>query len=44
MYREGQKLYPAERKNQAEFHIILEDIDVKTKEGDKFVVCNNAKN
>jgi hypothetical protein len=38
MYRERRKLHPAQPKNQAEFHSILDDIGVVTNKDDDFVM------
>jgi hypothetical protein len=37
------KLYPAQPKNQAEFHSILDDIGVVTNRDDDFVLCNDSE-
>jgi hypothetical protein len=37
MYRERRKLHPAQPKNQAEFHSILDDIGVVANRDDDFV-------
>jgi hypothetical protein len=43
MYRERRKLHPAQPKNQAEFHSILDDIGVVTNKDDDFVLCNDSE-
>jgi hypothetical protein len=37
------KLHPAQPKNQAEFHSILDDIGVVTNRDDDFVLCNDSE-
>ena len=43
IYRERRKLHPAQPKNQAEFHSILDDIGVVTNKDDHFVLCNDSE-
>jgi hypothetical protein len=43
MYRERRKLHPAQPKNQAEFHSILDDIGAVTNKDDDFVMYNDSE-
>ena len=43
MYRERRNLHPAQPKNKAEFHSILDDIGVVTNKDDDFVLCNDSQ-
>jgi hypothetical protein len=43
MYRERRKLYPAQPKNQHEFHNILHEIGVRTNREEDFVLCNDSE-
>jgi hypothetical protein len=42
MYRERRKLHPAQPKNQAEFHSILDDIGAVANKDDDFVMYNDS--